>query len=299
MSRILAGIPAYEEAKTIGSIVLETKKYVDEVVVIDDGSSDNTSWIAQQAGATVIRHPSNRGYGAALRTCFSYARNNGTQVLVILDADGQHRPEWIPRVMEPVLSTEVDIAIGSRFLEDEGVKKVPLYRRFGIKVLTKLTNLGTRDGGEVRDAQSGFRAYSRRAVDVLDPREPDMGASTEILWDADRQGLRISEVPIVTDYDVEGSTQGPVRHALGVIGAMVRYVETEHALLTFALPGVLLTLFALVLGMNVVDRYYATSPHELALGLTLITVLIGVLGMMMCFVGLILHAILNAQRRTA
>lgn len=299
MSRILAGIPAYDEGKTIGSIVLETKKYVDEVVVVDDGSSDNTSWIAKQAGATVIRHSANRGYGAALRTCFSYARQNGTQVLVILDADGQHRPEWIPKVMQPVLSKEADIAIGSRFLEEEGRKKIPLYRRFGIKVLTKLTNLGTQRTGQVRDAQSGFRAYSRRAVNVLDPRESDMGASTEILWDADRRGLQISEVPIVTDYDVEGSTQGPIRHAAGVLGAMIRYVETEHALLSFALPGVLLTLMALLLGMNVVDRYYGSTPHELAIGLALITVFVGVLGMMMCFVGLILHTVINAQRRTA
>lgn len=299
MARILAGIPAYDEGKTIGSIVLEARKYVDEVVVVDDGSRDNTAWIAREAGATVIRHSANRGYGAALRSCFSYARNNGTQALVILDADGQHRPGLIPSVLEPVMQGRTDISIGSRFLQEDSANKVPLYRRFGIKVLTRLTNLGTRNNTGVQDAQSGFRAYSRRAVDVLDPREADMGASAEILWDADRHGLRISEIPIVTDYDTEGSSQGPVRHALGVIGSMVRYVETEHSLLAFGLPGAILLLVALLMGMNVVSRYYSSIPHELPVGLGLITVLLAVLGMMMCFAGLILHAVINANRRSA
>src|SRR2546426_980236 len=233
MGEILAAIPAHNEAKTIGSVVLSAMQYVDEVAVIDDGSTDGTAWIAERAGATVIRHDGNQGYGAAIRSCFDYARTNGTQVLVILDGDGQHRPEAIPRVVKPVRDGRADISIGSRFLKPESLSKVPRYRRFGIRVLTKLTNSGSRLRARVKDGQSGFRAYSRRAVDALDPRERAMGASAEILWDADRRGLRIVEVPIQVDYDVDGSSQGAVRHGLSVVGSMVRYLETERPVTVF------------------------------------------------------------------
>lgn len=295
MSRIIAAIPAFNEEKTIGSVVLSARRHVDEVAVIDDGSTDGTATVAQLAGATVLRHPSNRGYGAAIRTGFEYARSNGTQVLVVLDGDGQHSPEWIPSVIAPVLKGTADVCIGSRFMEKASTKKVPVYRRFGISVLTRLTNLGSRGMAKVRDAQSGYRAYSRNAVDRLFPKETGMGASAEILWDANREGLRILEVPVEVDYDVDGSTEGPVRHALGVIGSMIRYVETEHALATFGLPGVLLILAGFALGLNVFAGYNAT--HQLAEGKALLTLLMVILGMMLAFTGLVLHAVLNANRR--
>jgi hypothetical protein len=188
-----------------------------------------------------------------------------------------------------------DICIGSRFLEWHSRRKVPRYRRLGIGILTKITNLGTHHNGAVRDAQSGFRAYSRSAIEAIDPREVDMGASTEILWDADRRGLRVVEVPIEVDYDVAVSTRGPLRHGLGVIGSMVRYIETEHALLFFGVPGLVLFALGLGLGAYVADSFYRTS--ELAVGLALMTVLLIVLGMLLGFTGLILHAVINATRR--
>lgn len=298
MSEILAVIPAFNEEKTIGSIVLAARRHVDEVAVIDDGSTDGTVTIAELAGATVLRHAANRGYGAALRTGFEYARNNGTKVLVILDADGQHRPDLIPRVITPVLRGDADISIGSRFLDRESGKRVPLHRRFGIAVLTKLTNLGTRASHKVKDAQSGFRAFSRRAVNTLNIRETGMGASAEILWDADKNNLRVREVPIDVNYDLEGSTEGPVRHAYGVIGSMVRYIETEHPLAAFGIPGATLFGIGIVFGLDVVARYSSTGPpHELAVGHAILTVLFLVLGMLLGFTGLILHAVINANRR--
>jgi len=292
---VLAAIPAFNEHETIGSVVLTARRYANKVIVIDDGSEDETAWIAEQAGATVIHHTANRGYGAALRSCFDYARNNDFGVLVILDGDGQHRPEMIPRVVAPVKEGRADVSIGSRFLDGHSPHDVPGYRKFGIGVITRLTNLGTRHNGKITDAQSGFRAYSRDAIRAIDPSEPNMGASAEILWEADRKGLRIVEVPIVIDYRGSEYTRGAVHHGLSVIGSMIGYVETKHALLSLGVPGLVLILLGLGLGSSVITRYGQTK--ELAVGLALITVLLVLAGMLLGFTGLVLHAMINVTKR--
>ena len=298
MSEILAAIPAYNEEKTIGSVVLAALQHVDEVAVIDDGSTDMTASIAEMAGATVIRHGGNRGYGAALRTGFDYARANGTKVLVFLDGDGQHRAELIPSVIAPVMKGEADVSIGSRFIDPEHMKSIPRYRRLGISILTRLTNFRTRASRKVKDAQSGFRAYSRRAVDALHVRETGMGASAEILWEADKHGLRVREVPVQVDYDGEGSTEGAVRHALGVVRSMIRYVETEHPIGVFGVPGATLFTIGIMLGLDVTSRYYESGPaRNLAIGDAILTLLLIVMGMLLGFTGLILHAVIAANRR--
>jgi glycosyltransferase involved in cell wall biosynthesis len=294
-TRVLVAIPAFNEAPTIGSIVLQARKYADEVVVVDDGSTDDTAWVAEQAGAQIIHHESNLGYGAALRSCFERARENSEDVMVILDGDGQHDPSAIPRVLDPVVRGRADVSVGSRFLNGKNGNGVPPYRRLGIGFLTRLTNLGTRKGVELRDAQSGFRAYSRKAIELIDPREADMGASTEIIWDADQNNLRIVEVPINVTYNRNGSTKGPVRHGMSVMGSMLVYIETKHALLTFGIPGLLLLATGLGLGFTVVQNYQAT--HELAVGLALVTLMLVLVGALLMFSGLILHAVINANRR--
>ncbi len=292
---VMVAIPCYNEGPTIGSVVLKARQHADEVVVVDDGSTDDTAEVAALAGAYVIQHGANRGYGASIKTCLDYARSNETDALVILDGDGQHHADMIPQVMEPVVRGEADVSIGSRFLDPGPSDQMPRYRRFGIGVLTRLTNLGTHHNGRIRDAQSGFRAYSRAAIDAIHPVETAMGASAEIIWDADRKGLRITEVPIEVAYNGNGSSHGPIKHGMSVIGSMVRYVETEHALLFFAVPGFVLVLLGLALGSFVAESYYRTT--QLAVGLALVTVLVMVVGMLLAFTGLILHAVINANRR--
>jgi dolichol-phosphate mannosyltransferase len=275
-------------------VVLKARQHADEVVVVDDGSTDDTAEVAEAGGAVVVRHETKRGYGAAIRSCFVYARSSTADAMVILDGDGQHNAAAIPKVLEPVLSGRADIAIGSRFLNGNG-HEVPRYRRFGIGVLTRLTNAGTHNGNKLSDAQSGFRAYSREAIEVLDPRESDMGASAEIIWDADSHHLRMEEVAISVAYGKNGSTRGPVRHGLGVLGSMLVYIENKHALLTFGLPGLVVALVGFGLGVYVVDSYYATRVP--AIGLAILTVGLIFVGTLLLFTGLILHAVINANRR--
>ena len=294
-SRILAAIPAYNEGATIGSVVLKARQFASEVVVIDDGSTDDTANTAALAGAHVIRHSTNMGYGAAIKTCLDHARGSGADILVILDGDGQHRAELIPLVAAPVANGEADVSIGSRFLNPHTSEAVPRYRKLGIGLITKLTNLGTHHNRKVRDAQSGFRAYSRAAIEGVHPLETNMGASTEILWEADRKGLRIVEVPIDVDAALTKPKRGPVEHGLSVIGSMIRYIETRHALLVFSLPGIVMLVSGLGLGMYVFDAYDRTGQP--ALGLAILTAIMTVVGMLLTFTGLILHAVINATKR--
>src|SRR2546422_4212911 len=136
---LLAAIPAFNEQKTIGSIVLTAQRYAEKVIVIDDGSEDETAWVAERAGATVIRHPTNRGYGAALRSCFEYAPESEFEVLVILDGDGQHRPEMIPQVVAPVNEGRAAVSIGSRFLDGNKAGGAPAEKQFRIARLRQRT----------------------------------------------------------------------------------------------------------------------------------------------------------------
>ena len=217
--KVLAGIPCYNEAAFIADMIPRIQRYVDQVVVVDDGSTDETSQLAEESGATVVRHDTNKGYGEAIRSCFQAAQENGADVLVTLDGDGQHDPEELPEVLEPVVSGEADLVIGSRFLGKH--TNVPRYRKFGIDVITFLYNIGSQV--KVSDAQSGFRAYGREALDGLSLKDRGMGISVEVLVKARRQGYRIKEVPITCTYHDAGSSLNPVRHGVGVALTVVKH----------------------------------------------------------------------------
>jgi len=189
--RIIACIPAYNEEENIAKVILQTKKYVDKIIVCDDGSTDMTYEIAKALGVEVVRHEQNRGYGAALATLFKKAREEKADIMITLDGDGQRNPNDIPKLIKPIVDGEADIVIGSRFLE-KGHEDVPRYRKIGIAIITKLT--GAVSYREVSDAQSGYRVYNKRAIELIKPAEAGMGASTEILLKAHEHGLKIKEV---------------------------------------------------------------------------------------------------------
>jgi len=223
---IFAVIPCLNEDKFIADIVSKSLKHVGKVIIVDDASTDATSGVAAEAGAEVIRHDSRGGAGAATRTGFEAALRQGADIVVTLDGDGQHNPDEIPAVVEPVVEGRADIVIGSRFLK-EGYC-VPPYRKFGIDVITWLYNAGMR--AKITDAQSGFRAYSRKALQAMNITYPGFGFSIQTLVQARRQGLKIVEAPISCVYHAEGSTQHPVTHGLGVAWSVVK-IRFEEELL--------------------------------------------------------------------
>jgi len=199
--------------------------------------------------------------------------------------------------MKPVLENKTDISIGSRFIDGNN-NDVPLYRRFGIWVLTRFTNAGSKeDHHRVIDGQSGFRAYSKNAINHINPKDSNMGVSAEILMHGRKRNLSFMEVPITCSYDekLNGSTKRSVGHGFGVIFSILKYLEVEHSLLFFGIPGIILFLTGLILGTFVYLEY--TSLKVLAVGNALISVALLVLGTLSGMTGLILHAVINASKR--
>ena len=166
----IACIPAYNEESNIENLVKSAKNHVDYVVVCDDGSIDNTANIAKKAGAVIISHKINKGYGAAIISLFDYARENNADVMITIDGDGQHNPDQIPLLVNTMLQHNVDVVIGSRFLNNN--IEASGYRQRGIKIITSAANYGT--DLKVSDSQSGFRAYSKNAIDIIHPSEENM-----------------------------------------------------------------------------------------------------------------------------
>ena len=259
MTKVTAILPAYNEELCISGIILGSKKYVDRVIVVDDGSTDNTAEIAKLAGAEVISHYPNKGKGAALKAGFEAAKDS--EIIVTLDSDGQHNPEEIPKLIAPIINGEADIVNGSRYISGNK-KDTPSYRRIGQTILDKATNLGC--GFDVTDSQSGFRAFAGRALHFFRFKRTDFGIESEMLMDAANAGLRIKEVEIGVRYDVDGSTKNPVSHGLGVLIQIIGDLEFQRPLFYFTLPGALITLTGIVLGLMFFGDYLAKSSISIA-----------------------------------
>lgn len=280
---IVALIPAFNEERFIGSLVLSVRAYVDQVIVVDDGSTDRTVEIARQAGATVIQHQHNQGKSAAVNTGFAHVRALRPDVLVMLDGDGQHCATDIPLLLEPVREGSADVVVGSRFLERKS--EIPAYRKVGQHGLTLMTNLAS--GVRVSDSQSGFRAFSARALDLLSFSQGGFSIESEMQFLVREHQLRVVEVPIQVIY-AERAKRNPFRHGLQVLNGIMRLVGQIRPLLYFGLSGCAIFLLGALLGLYVVDIYSRTQT--LAIGYALITVLLCVVGVVLFFVGVILHS---------
>lgn len=279
----VALIPAFNEERFIGSLVLAVQSYVDHVVVVDDGSSDRTVEIARKAGATVVQHQINQGKAAAVNTGFGHIRRLRPGVLVMLDGDGQHCADDIPQMLAPVRANEADVVVGSRFMSVKS--DIPAYRKVGQHGLTLVTNLAS--GVSISDSQSGFRAFSSRALEQLSFSQGGFSIESEMQFLVREHQLRVLEVPIKVIY-AEPAKRNPVSHGMQVLNGILRLVGQIRPLLFFGLSGVITLLLGLGLGLHIVDIYARTQT--LAIGYGLLTVMLCVIGMLLVFVGLVLHS---------
>jgi len=286
---IVAAIPAFNEEATIARVVIGSGKHVDKVLVCDDGSSDMTGEIAERLGAELVRHERNLGKGATIRSLFDLAKRLRADVVVTLDADGQHDPDEIPKLLEPILSGKADIVIGSRSLA-EG--EMPRYRRIGRATLDRATVVAGHV--KVTDTQSGLRAYSKEAIESLEVTEFGIGVDSEILMKT--EGLRLAEVPVGCKYKgVKGSTYNPVDHGLSVLGTIVTLVGERHPMTFLGLPGLILICVGLYGWIWVINRY--AEVQVLATGTALLSTILLLVGIFAVFAGLILFTISGLVKR--
>jgi glycosyltransferase involved in cell wall biosynthesis len=282
--KIVACIPAYNEEATIAKVVIRALKYVDNVIVCDDGSSDDTGSIAKGVGAVLVRHLKNEGKGTSFRDMFDVASKLKAEVVVTLDADGQHDPDEIPGVIEPIMNGKADVVIGMRFGNG---KPMPRLRIMGNRLLTAVTNIGT--GSRVLDSQSGYRAYSMAALKKLEVTEKGIGVESQILREAFSKHLRILEVPISTSYDGVPHTYNFLAHALRVLVAIIRYVSERHPLVIIGVPGMLVMTIGLYYGFLLLKIYFSTGVF--AIGYALLAIGGTLTGIVAIFASIVLYAI--------
>jgi glycosyltransferase involved in cell wall biosynthesis len=289
---IIAVIPALNEDRFIGSVVLKARQQVAHVIVIDDGSSDQTQLIAEQAGAIVAHHAQNQGKGTALNTGIALAREYNADIVVFLDADGQHDPRDIPLIVQPIIEGNADIVIGSRFLDRPN--RAPLYRQAGQRAMTLITN--TASGVQVTDSWSGFRAISRRAIDVLNFRERGWGIEPEFQFQAGQHNLVTVEVPIDVDYS-EPAKRNPVMHGIRTLTGIARLFTRHRPVVMLATLGLGAAILGLAAGVWVVERYL--ELQELAAGVALIAIALIILGMLTLYTAIIIYMLQETLQNIA
>jgi len=288
----VACIPAYNEEKVITDVVKRTLDHVNKVIVCDDGSSDKTSKKAREAGAFVIKHPKNLGKGAALKSLFEQVLKIDADIVVTIDGDGQFLPEEIPKLIKKLKKTKTDIVIGYRF---DDTTEMPYYRQIGNKLLDKVANLGS--SFHLRDTQSGFRVYSREALQKIKFVNDGFGSDSEILLDASNKGLKISEEKVKVIYNTgeKTSTKNPISHTSSVVSALIELVVIRKPLRYLGLPGLILLVIGIVYSSVVIvifneTRYFSIPSTLVSLG-TL------VMGLMLLLMSAVLYSISRATRR--
>jgi glycosyltransferase involved in cell wall biosynthesis len=289
----IAIIPCYNEEQSIGSVILKTKRYVNQVLVVDDGSNDETKKIAKDAGAVVISHKKNKGKGAAIRTGFQYALDNDYDYVVTIDGDGQHNPNEIPDMLHSVMNNGNDISIGYRVGDNT---EMPMWRRVGKRVLDYTTSMGT--GGFVTDSQCGFRAFNKKAVEGITPilKGDAFSVESEQLIKAHELGLNVVNTNVTCKYkDLQTSTKNPASHGISVLSYALWLVAEQHPLLFISLPGFIMVLIGLYFGISTIQYY---NMHHIFLDPSAILISIFfIIGMLAMFIGLMLYTLPNILKK--
>jgi len=230
------------------------------------------------------------GYGSAIRSIFLKAKELQADILVTFDADGQHRVVDVQNVTKPIIDDKADIVIGSRFLENKS--DIPEYRKFGIKIITKITNSSLKE--KLTDSQSGFRAYSKNVLKDVTPSESGMGVSTEILIKASNAGHKIAEVPITIMYGSDTSTHNPVSHGTSVLFSTIKFTSIEHPLKFYGIPAIIFLGIGFVFMLWTFQTY--AVEKEIITNIALIGIGSLVIGIVFLLTAILLYSLVSVVR---
>lgn len=292
--RTVAAIPCFNEELSVAGLVLRARRHVDQVIVVDDGSTDRTAEVAHLAGAIVLQHAHNIGKGAAVRTAFRFAASNGSKHLILIDGDGQHDPDEIPALLAPLRrpTDTPDVVFGFRFGDRT---QMPLYRRMGKRVLDYATSVSS--GGPVTDSQCGFRGFGPRAIAVMAERlhSQRFSVESETVTLARESGMRTENVPVTCRYDgIDGSSQNPVAHGTQVLNQLFVFLTMRRPLLTVGIPGLLLVLLASFWGLRMLQTYDDVGVFVMSYALAAAT--FAILGGIMIATALMLNMLILMRR---
>ncbi len=294
---VMAIIPAYNESESIGKVVSETSKYVSSIIVVDDGSRDNTAEVAASMNARVLRNKYNTGKGAALKRGLIECLKYDPDIVITLDGDGQHDPAEIPKLLEPIENGEADIVIGSRYGRRNYLNlEIPLYRRIGLSFIDFM-NRNLADS-KIKDTQSGFRVYTKTVISIMSKySSTGFGVETEQLTTAELYGLRILEIPITIKYKglKNTSQKNPFSHGMTIMATILDIALDKRPLLIFGLSGLILMVAAIVTAAIAAQLYVKASYFSVPL--TLIALGFVLLGFMLILISLVLHQLRRIPER--
>ncbi len=287
-------IPAYNEEVSIGSIVLLTKLYADNVVVVDDGSTDRTAEVARKAGAQVIVQGTSKGKAESLKTGFTAANDLGADIIVTMDSDGQHNPADIPKLVAPIIKGNAEMVNGSRYLNYMG-KNASIYRRVGqtMQDTTAEMNFNLK----ITDTQSGFRAYAASTKSIFRFSGKKTAIENEMLADAGRSGIRITEVEIGAYNNPGPSIRNPVKYVLGVLKTVAADIEANKPLYFYSVPGLALETCGFYMGFKFMESFFLGNA-SLNFGHTFLMVFLALTGAYMTLRGIIEHSMAGAYKQT-
>lgn len=281
-TKIAVLIPAYNEEKTIGSVIKAIPRDIADdvkVIVIDDGSTDNTVTVAKESGADkVVSHNVNRGVGVAFQTGIEAALKTNADIFVNIDADGQFNPEDIAKLVEPIIQDKADMVTCTRFLVKEWIPDMPRIKRFGNSIFTHFINFLT--GQKFTDTQCGFRAYSREAA----LRMILMGKFTytqEVFLELIEKGMRIKEVPCkvrgVREHGKSKVVKNPVSYGLNSLLIILKAFRDYHPLRFFGIIGASVFLVGFVMGLFLLAHFKPYPIGWITPNLSLVTIVVGLL----------------------
>lgn len=291
---VMVALPAYNEERSVGDVISVAKKYAHLVLVVNDSSKDNTAKAAEDAGALVITHETNQGYGGAALTIFKTAQKYQPDILILLDADGQHDPMDIPKFVAKIMEG-YDVVIGSRYLDQKSQDMIPLYRKMGMRALDTATRTAAKNL-ETTDVLCGYRAFSKKAYSEIHHLDPTYHGCTDIIIQLSDLHMRFGEVSINVRYDLEDtSAKTPVGLGLNLLGGIIQTISIKRPLLFFGLPGFVIAVIGAVLSYQalVITAELGSWPPTL----TLTAMMMLLMGMLLVITALILFSISALMRK--